>query len=456
MGSIIDSRISRVAFVACLGMTPLSFSIAGCADDADTPHPTPTPEDSSVSEVGADSGADSGVDSTLPDTRVDTGTDTGTSADTRDAAFDADVADSADAPTDSGTAADCLASTTGSAVFTITDTSLCVVAAYTLPSGYVSSLTWGRHGGPLGFDSFGSPAVKLVRWAPPSGATGALTSTTTTVNVPSLPSSTFYWDSQALDLPFYNWTAIAYAGTSAGYPGELVLASSSSTDLVRYNVNGYFSESAVGLAASGGRLLYTGLSPLATSASTTNAGGLYAADRCGSATSSPRLLPDTDTTCGAPLEVATWESGSSGPIAADYKENVFAILSTFSGKQELRGFESSKIARGGLATNGTKLFSIDGYTGEMVADGSKVVFQSHDSAYKPIDVQAIDYTVDATAKTVNPSGSVRDILHMVTPGTGVALLVDDKHRVWVGVADPATGDAGPTSSTFYVLRKKTP
>ena len=36
----------------------------------------------------------------------------------------------------------------------------------------------------------------------------------------------------------------------------------------------------------GGRLLYTGLSPIGTTTSMTNTGALYAADACGTATSS--------------------------------------------------------------------------------------------------------------------------------------------------------------------------
>ncbi|MEO7093056.1 MAG: hypothetical protein ABI175_07395, partial [Polyangiales bacterium] len=359
-------------------------------------------------------------------------------------ATDSPGSDTAEASVDAGTAADCLPTTgaTGlDAFFTLNDASKCVVAQYTVEATFLSSLTWGRHRGPLGFDGSDVSAPKLVRYKLPATATGALVRETTAVTVTSIPAGVFF-GSQALDLPFFGWTAISYSGSGAGFPGELLLIGDTTHAIdARYHVNGFFSESATAMATSGGRLLYSGLSVIGSAPSATSAGGLYAADSCGTAASSPRLLPSGDATCKDPIQVGTWESGSSGPVATDPNENVFAVLSSFGGNQELRGFERAAIARGAPATPGTKIFSTTGDTGELVADGKIVVWQPNESLSvapysKALDVQAIDYTVDAGAKTVTASGAARAFLTLKTEGTSVALLLDDAHRIWVGVTNP--------------------
>jgi hypothetical protein len=415
-----------------------------------------------------------GFDSAVPDSTADTregGTDASDVATDLggEAAIDSAIvpgdapADTFEVSTDAGTPADCLPTTgaTGlEAFFTLNDTSRCVVAQYSVAATYLSSLTWGRHGGPLGFDGSTATAPKLVRYKVPAEATGSLAIEESTLTVSAIPAGVFF-GSQALDLPFFNWTAISYTGTGTANAGELLLIDASSSIATRYHVNGFFSETATAMATSGGRLLYTGLSPISATASTTSAGGLYAADSCGSLGGSPRLLPGADATCKAPSKIATWEGGSSGPVATDPNDNVFAILSTFGGNQELRGFERTAIARGTDPTTGTKIFSTPGYTGEMAADGKIVVWQPNEvlSAApwsKPLDVQAIDYTVDATAKTVTPTGSARAFLTLKTPGTSVAIMRDDKRRIWIGVTNPPEGSGGSTTSTFFVLRTKTP
>jgi hypothetical protein len=438
-------------------LVAITVGALGCSSKDE---PNPIGFDSAVPDATSDTrevGADTSVGDTAADTAKESGPDVAI-----DTAPDAPE-DHPDVAVDVGTPADCLP-TTGAVgfdtFFTLGDSSKCIVAQYTVPTTYLSSLTWGRHGGPLGFDGSDATAPKLVRYKVPATATGALAIESSTLSVSGIPTGVFF-GSQALDLPFFKWTAISYTGTGTGFPGEILLINDASAIATRYNVNGYFSETATGLAASGGRVLYTGLSPISTTATATNAGGLYAADSCGSLGSTPRLVPAGDATCKDPLKVATWEGGSSGPVATDPNDNVFAILSTFGGNQELRGFEKSVIARGSGATPGTKIFSSTGYTGELVADGKIVVWQPNETLSaapwsRALDVQAIDYTVDATGKTVTPSGSARAFLTLKTAGTSVALLRDDSKRIWVGVTNPPEGDAGSTSSTFFVLRAKTP
>jgi hypothetical protein len=427
--------MTKKIFSACAIVT--LAACAGCSDD--------DASDTRVSDATAETsdGASSETSTTDSGTTEETSTDSSTG----------DVAsDSSDAkPTDAGTAADCIDATSMAAFFTLKDDTKCLVAKYDVASGSLGSLTWGRHGGPLGFDGGATP--RLVRFQVPATSTGAITTMTTDVAVSGVPSGA-YWGGAAYDLPFFGWTAFSYTGTGAGFPGEVILVGSGGT-LTRYHVNGFFSAAAVGLSTtSGGRLIHTSVSPLGESAMTTNVGGLYAADSCGSAATTPRLVPGTDASCKAPFEIASWEAGSSGPVAVDPNENLFAINSKFGGKQELRGFERSTIARGAGPTSGTKIWSLDGYTSELVADGSAVYFQAFDTTYTALDVQTIAYAKSGT--TISPVGDVKTFLQLTKPGTTVSLVRDDSGRIWVGMSVPGTGDAGPTSSVFFVLRAKTP
>jgi hypothetical protein len=432
-----------------LGSVFGAFFVAGCGSSNTDVNPVDTGASDGGSDATKDSTAGDGAsdgDATASDTALD-------AADT--AKSDGDAHADADAP-----AVTCL-STSGpdglDTYFTLMDTKKCVVAQYDVPVAPVATLTWGRHGGPLGFDASDPANPKVVRWTAPAAATGTLTEADETHAVTKLPSGSFFWGTQALDLPFFGWTAISYTTTATASAGEVLLVASPSGDAVdRYNVNGYFSETAVG--TTDGRLFYTALSELSKGPTTTNAGGLYFADSCGTAASRPRLTPDGDSTCAASAIFSTWQAGSSGPVAVDAHDDVFAILSTFGGSQELRAFHPTYTARGGAPNAGTTMFTSTGYTSEMAADGAKVYFQSNDPALTfpdtGLDVQSLAYTVDDTAKTVSPSGTPTTFLTLKKAGTPVALIVDDSKRLWVGVAKATTGDAGPTASTFFVIADK--
>lgn len=424
----------------------LTLAAVGCSDEETSARPT---SDASTETSTTDSGAAPEVatdTAVTPDTGSDGAADSG-STDAADAGDDALV-------TDAGTEADCLDATAMAAYFTLEDTTKCLVAKYDVPVGSLGSLTWGRHGGPLGFEGGATP--NLVRYELPAAATGAITLKKTAVAVTGVPSGVF-WGGAALDLPFFGWTAFSYTGTGTGFPGELILTNTSGA-LTRYNVNGFFSGVGIGLmSSSGGRLIHTSTSPIMSAAAATNTGALYGADSCGTASSSPRLLPSGDSACKDPLKIASWEAGSSGPIAVDPNENLFAILSSFGGNQELRGFERSTVARGAGAATGGKLFADTDYTSELVADGSAVYWQPNSSTtYSALDPKMLAYTVDATAKTVTPVGTPKTFLKMKTAGSAVTLVRDSSRRVWVGVTVPGAGDAGPSASMFFVLRAKKP
>jgi hypothetical protein len=428
----------------CALVLGLGAWTVGCADDEVLPG------------VGADAGSDAAADAAEvatdsgADTTVQDAGDAADASDATDSASPGDAADASDAPkTDGGTAADCLPTTEFAAIFQLQDATKCVVGQYTVAGTGLNGLTWGRHGGPLGLDGTTAASPSIVRYQVPATATGTITAAKQALTIPSLP-ATMYWGSQAVDMPFFGWTAIAYTGNGAGFPGELVLVDGSA-NLTRYNVNGLFSMNAVGL--SGGRMLYTGLSTIGTTASTTNVGALYAADACGTASVTPRLVPGSDATCKAPQQIAAWKSGTSGPVTKDVNENVFAVLETFGAEEEIRGFERSAIAHNAVGTAGNTVATITGGGTEMAADGKTVFFQPTDNAtYAALDVVAVDYTVDSTAKKVTAAAQ-RSFLKLVTAGTGVSLVADGVGRLWVVVAKPG---AGATESWVFVLRDRMP
>ena len=222
----------------------------------------------------------------------------------------------------------CLEPSTYADLFTVKDTGFCVVALYDADE-IAGSPTWGRHGGPM----YVTPApqegsVAVVRLAPPAGTSGKLAATSTTFDV-ALPAMAFL-GGQAVDLPFFDWTAIAY--TQGDLSGEVILLEGQAV-ATRYPVNGFFSAAALG-SGSAGRLVYSGLSVLGDVVTKKNA--IYAADACGSPGNMPRLLPAGDMTCAAPLEVSSYDD-YSGPVAADRAGNVFVVLSTPT-DQTARGF----------------------------------------------------------------------------------------------------------------------
>ena len=321
---------------------------------------------------------------------------------------------------------------------------------FSLPSA-VTQLSWGRHGGPLGFES--GADVSLVRWKLPTGRTGPLTATKQKVTVPDVPTGSF-WNGGAIDLPFFGWTAFAYTGAASA--GELILTDSAGK-LTRYFMKGLYGNAALAVTGgTGGRLLYTGLSTLSLTAVTgARDAGLWAADSCGTA-SAPRLLAATDTSCKDPTKIGTWQNGDSGLVTRDPAGNVFAMLSTVdfadSTKSfyEARGFPASTVARGAAPTAGTAVITLNGtYVSAMAADGKALYFQPNDGkTYEAQDVKAIAYAVDTAVK---PSGSPTTFLAFKKAGTVVDLFVDDSGALWVGVVTAPSSDAGPGTATYFVI-----
>jgi hypothetical protein len=332
----------------------------------------------------------------------------------------------------------CLDPSTFSSSFTIADSSFCAVAVYTAPEAIDYQVpTWGSHGGPLVVQAGTGTGVTLERWTAPTGTTGAMTVQTTPVAA-ALPASTFL-GAQALDLPFFGWTAISWTNPLPDSTGQFEMIASGAVT-TSYTVNGPYGVASLAAASSLGRLLYTGLSPLG--APTTKVSGLYAADAC----SSPAQALGTGTGCSASALVGAW-GDSTGPVVTDSNGDVFAVLPTVATQtQEARGFLASSVARGAAATAGVPLFTMAGSSVALAAlapnaSGSGlVIFQPADVSYTPLDVVEQKFT---TGSSLAAMGTPTKLL-TVALGKGLSLLVDGSQRLWVAVN-------GTASTTYVVL-----
>jgi hypothetical protein len=338
----------------------------------------------------------------------------------------------------------CLDGTSFASLFTIADPAFCAVAVYTADEsiGYQAP-TWGTHGGPLWFVADASGGVTLERWTPPAGATGKLTKQTTHVDT-MIPTGAFA-GAQAVDLPFFGWTALAWTGAAPSTQGDVIMIKGGAVDRT-FAVNGTYGLAGVGTATSG-RLLTTALSPVGAAATDLN--GFYGADAC----SSPTPDLGAGTGCGAPAEIAAW-GDASGPVAVDHAGNAFVVLASFGmGTQEARGFASAGVAKGGAPEAGATLFTLPGFGSALAAlapSGSQpglLVFQPFDgTTFAPLDVVAQAYTAGAA---VAAQGAPTKLLTVPTDATaGLSFLGDAQDRLWVA---SVTSD---TSTTFVVLERK--
>lgn len=347
-----------------------------------------------------------------------------------------------------GASAGCLDPALYADVLSIADPALCAVAVYTadVELGYTVSPTWGRQGGPLLSLPASDGGIEIRRLTPPAGVTGALSAASTTVDADA-PADAFV-GAQALDLPFFDWTAVSWAGPYPDTQGEVILLEGSLI-AARYPVNAFFSGAGIAArgAARGGRLLYTGLSALEDAASSVNA--LYAADSCGSPGQGARLLPDGDPSCTPPAMIAAW-GDFSGPLAADLDGNAFVVLPSFAGDQEARGFAAEAIARDAPPTEGAPLFTFLGSGSSLAALAPAadapglLAFQPTDpSTLAPLDPVAVRYAVGGGA--VQAEGAPVPLIALATPETLVVLLSDADGRLWIGAPSPGGG------TTFVVL-----
>ena len=340
----------------------------------------------------------------------------------------------------------CLDPSAFSAWFSIADSTFCAVALYTAPEALGAAMpTWGGHGGPLVVQGTTTDTgVTLERWSPPAGSTGAMTVATTPV-ASAKPAST-YLGSQAVDLPFFGWTAISWENAFPNTAGQLEMIANGVVGTT-YDVSGPFALAAVPAASSLGRLFYAGLSPLGT---TTVAGnGLYEADAC----SSPAPALGSGQGCSASAVVASW-GDSSGPIVTDANGDVIAVMNSIaSSNQEARGFVASSVARGAGATTGVTLFTLAGFSGSLAAltptanGAGLVVFQPFDgTTFDPLDVIQQKFTTSSGALAA--VGTPTKLLAMPSgQPQSLSFLVDGTERLWVAAS-------GASSTTYVVLARR--
>lgn len=209
---------------------------------------------------------------------------------------------------------------------------------------------WGRHGGPMvTTGTYGSSGVpKIVQWNVTGGATApAIPTDRALATASGLPSTYFYGADGMIDLPFGSLSLLSYTGSGYPYSGEALLYTADyGTVSSRAKANGFYSGTGVEIAT-GPLLVFSGLSSLSASGSSTDDNGLYASPVCqGSLVSVPP--------CGAPRQLFRWE-GQSGPVVADGHGNVFVGASLASGATSdvVYGLTKSQIARGAAVTPAT-------------------------------------------------------------------------------------------------------
>lgn len=320
----------------------------------------------------------------------------------------------------------------------------CVVRANTTSQAIsFAAPSWGVHGGPLTSVASGS-SVTLTRWTLPTGATDAAIGASVTLLPPGLPSGSVFWG-PVVDLPFEGWTLLSYTTTASTFAGEVLATDHGFTSVKsRGAVDGFFSGVALTDGAGKERLVYSGLSEIAQSAPATTANGLWTADVC-----SGSLVPSAACTPGAKL--ASWQS-SSGPVAADTAGNVFAMMSTFGGDEELRGFTKAD-ALGAVAVTGAMLATDKNYTTSMAAiapsatdDGWVFVAEANPADQSPKPVFGARFAI--TGGALVAKGAVASTFTLATAGASAAMFSDDAGQLWLAI------DTGQSTGALVALRRK--
>ena len=342
----------------------------------------------------------------------------------------------------------CLSSSEHDAVFSIDIDGMCLVAKYDIglhlgldPNTYTLVVPrWGRHGGPLTIEQAyanGLPTdeVTLKRWALPAEPTGTayVQEQIGPLSLGASESSP-YLNPAAIDLPFNDWTIVAY--DVFNQPAGEAFALDGSTIEQTFDVNGMFS--AVGVSSGNtNRILHASGSPLASPG--TDSKGLYAAEICSGATA-----------CNP---VTVHEEGDvGGPLTLDADGNLFAVFPNLANTtQTVRGFSAAEVAPMATATAGNELATLagSGIALAALAPGSSgegiVLFQALDDSFTLQDPVAQRFTV--SGDQVLPEGVPVTAFTMAVAGTEITLMSDDQDRLWVGVAN------GVDSSLYVIARE---
>ena len=306
----------------------------------------------------------------------------------------------------------------------------------------IAGCHWGRHGGPMVttgvYGASGPPTPVVIRWSIPDGATAPATSAKLPFAIATgLPAMHFYGADGFVDLPFGPYALLDYSGSGAAFPGEALLyAEAYDKVLGRANVNGLYSGAGV---TDGTRqvLVYSGLSPLATAASTTNDNGLYAAAVCG--TSLTAAAP-----CTAATKVLGW-SGASGPVVTDAHGNVFvgASLAGASTSDAVYGLTKAQaLAAAAVSPSPPKLAEIDsGGTASLAAvtpDGANEGWVLGLGFADDAAVYAASY-VEGTGAIAKGSKLATSAIKKGTAAESLTVFSDPDGDLWLAVTTAKSG-----------------
>lgn len=203
--------------------------------------------------------------------------------------------------------------------------------------GDISGSHWGRHGGPivtLGND--------VKAWTLPADPTGdATVSAKPFAKATGLPDDFFYGGDGLVELPFGSFALLDYTGPNKPFPGEaLIYDATYRTVVSRAKANGFYS--GAGLAVgSQGLLVYSALSGLAATDSSTEDNGLYVTGVCDGELLAPPPCPGSRKLLG-------W-TGNSGPVVTDSNGNAFVAATITGGDTSdvVYGLGRAEIAGGG-------------------------------------------------------------------------------------------------------------
>lgn len=325
----------------------------------------------------------------------------------------------------------CLEASAHEGLFAIDVPDLCAVAVYDAPGlvteQYGALPTWGRHGGLLvgTFPAAGGPiaSIDLLRFTAPGGSSGELEVATTTVDV-GLDGELFA-GAQVVDLPGTDRSVFTYTGADFMNDGGLAVLDGRGLIADRPLIGG------LGVAAvpagDAARVLVTALGPVGGAAATP---GFYAADAC----EPPAELCDD----GA---IATW-GDATGPVTVDADGNAFAIMTSFDGTQEARGWTADAVQGDAEPSAGATVLELPGFGSPFAAVAPAgdapglLVFQPADATtFAPVEPVVVRYATDGGA--VVPAGEPVRLLDLEDDEAPVSLTTDDDGRLWVGVPSGA-------------------
>jgi hypothetical protein len=308
---------------------------------------------------------------------------------------------------------------------------------------------WGRHGGPMVttgvYDAGGATTPAVIHWTLPEDPTGAATSAERPLAIASgLPKTHYYGADGMVDLPFGPFALLSYTGTGDAFPGEVLLYSGSYDAVTsRAKANGFYSGAGI---TNGTRQLvvYSGLSPIATTDSAVSDNGLYRADVCDGALAAPAPCPE-------PKQLFGWK-GSSGPVVTDTRGNVFVGASLTGSATSDAVYGAAKAQVLGETADAAKLVEID-------SDGTASLAAVAPTASLDGWVFGLGYDansavyagayVEGNGALAKGAGLVEKAISKTSSVSGLSVFTDAEGDLWLAVVTSNDG-------YFLELRRRTP